>query len=353
MKYHILNRCELLPSTRYLGSKRKLLAALEGVFSDISFERVWDPFCGSGSVSYLLKCMGKEVHASDVLQWNATCTGALLSSPDAGFMPALETVLRQIPNEGTSPGFIENTFDGLFFTRDENRFIDQYIAAVSGWPADRKRAAYHVLFQAALAKRPYNLFHRANLYMRQRRVKRSFGNKTTWDTPFAVLLRRYATELTRAWFAAERSVHAQQMDVDEVDFSGADLVYLDPPYMPQKGMGVDYLDYYHLLEGISLEDNDLWQQRILHRYRHMPLIGRGESPWCRATEVSAAFRRVIRKCGNAAVVISYRSDGIPAVDELVAMLTDCGKQVTIVDLGKYTYALSRNTKSREVILVGL
>jgi hypothetical protein len=43
-----------------------------------------------------------------------------------------------------------------------------------------KRAiAYSALCQACLAKRPYNLFHRANLYMRTQDVERSFGNKTT------------------------------------------------------------------------------------------------------------------------------------------------------------------------------
>jgi adenine-specific DNA-methyltransferase len=347
-----LTTCELLPTTRYLGSKRKLLGALERVFAGISFERAADPFCGSGAVSYLLKCMGKQVNASDVLKWNVTCTGALLASPDAGFAPALEAVLRQIPMEGVAPGFIETTFDDLFFTREENRFMDQYLAAVSGWGWARKRAAYHVLFQAALAKRPYNLFHRANLYMRQQQVKRSFGNKTTWDTPFDILLRRYAAELMGAWFVSEQPATVRQMDVDAVDFSEVDLVYLDPPYMPKKGMGVDYLDYYHLLEGICLEDNELWRERILHRYRHKPLMGRGESPWCRARDIGVTFEEVIRKCGDAAIVISYRSDGIPTVDELVAMLTDCGKRVTIVDLGKYTYALSRNTRSREVLLVG-
>ncbi len=40
------------------------------------------------------------------------------------------------------------------------------------------------LFQSCISKRPYNLFHRKNLYVRTADVKRNFGNKTTWDKPF-------------------------------------------------------------------------------------------------------------------------------------------------------------------------
>jgi len=44
--------------------------------------------------------------------------------------------------------------------------------------------AYFALFQACIIKRPYNLFHRKNLYVRMAKVKRSFGNKKTWDSSF-------------------------------------------------------------------------------------------------------------------------------------------------------------------------
>ena len=351
-----MSQFELLPSTRYLGSKRKLLPALQAVLSSVSFESAADPFCGSGAVAYLLKTMNKHVLASDVLNWNVICTSALLGEPDFGFLPALEKVLVEIENiafehHAAAPGFIECHFEGLFYTSDENRFMDRYISAVADWSVQRRQFALHVLFQAALAKRPYNLFHRANLYMRQQQVQRSFGNKTTWDTPFNVLVRRYAEELCTAWFGSSRKVSVCQRDVNDADFTGVDLVYLDPPYMPKKGMGVDYLDYYHLLEGIALDDNALWRQKLLHRYKHKPLAGRGENPFCSATRITGAFESVIEKCADATIVLSYRSDGIPDVATLVAMLRHIGKRVTVVDCGKYIYALSRNAKSREVILV--
>ena len=47
---------EAFPQTRYLGSKRKLLTLLSQVFKNLEFETALDPFSGTASVAYLLKC---------------------------------------------------------------------------------------------------------------------------------------------------------------------------------------------------------------------------------------------------------------------------------------------------------
>ena len=42
-----------------------------------------------------------------------------------------------------------------------------------------------------------------------------------------------------------------------------DLVYVDTPYISSKGVGVDYLHFYHFLEGLT--DYDNWKSRIDYR----------------------------------------------------------------------------------------
>jgi adenine-specific DNA methylase len=42
---------------------------LHEVFSELDFRTALDAFSGSGCVSYLLKSMGKEVHANDFLNF--------------------------------------------------------------------------------------------------------------------------------------------------------------------------------------------------------------------------------------------------------------------------------------------
>jgi len=341
---------ERFPSTRYQGSKRKLLPLLAEVFAGLEFDTALDPFCGTGAVAYLLKCLGKRVRASDALEFNAVAATALVANQRTELGAAVDELVAGLPRGGEPAGFVERTYDEVFFERDENRFVDQILPRIHALETPRRELALHALGQACLAKRPYNLFHRANLSMRRRDVSRSFGNKTTWDTPFAELVRRFAAEADRAVFDSGRACCAARADIADLDLASADLVYLDPPYVAASGTGVDYLDFYHFLEGICAPTG--WAERVLHRYKHLPLAGRGQSPWSDARRIGTVFADAIERAARAVVVVSYRSDGVPAIEEISGFLVRAGKTVVITDAGKYTYVLSRNRRSREVILVG-
>ena len=54
------NDLHIIPSTRFQGSKRKMLPWLHEILSDIRFDTVLDAFGGSACVSYLLKRMGVQ-----------------------------------------------------------------------------------------------------------------------------------------------------------------------------------------------------------------------------------------------------------------------------------------------------
>jgi len=56
------------PSTRYQGSKRKILPWLWSCLRELDFSSALDVFGGTGSVSFLFKKMGKEVTYNDRLQ---------------------------------------------------------------------------------------------------------------------------------------------------------------------------------------------------------------------------------------------------------------------------------------------
>ncbi|MDD5306552.1 MAG: DNA adenine methylase [Deltaproteobacteria bacterium] len=340
----------IFPSTRYLGSKRKLLGLLEGVLGRLAFDTALDAFSGTGAVAYLMKSMGKAVTANDALAANAVAARALVANQSEALGSKAQDLVSGLPRGNEAPGFVETEFDGIFFERDENRFLDQILPRVHALGGAQRDLALLALCGACLAKRPYNLFHRANLAMRRRDVPRSFGNKTTWDTPFAELFARYAAENDAAVFDSGRACQALRGDVLALDPSGYDLVYLDPPYVSARGAGVDYLDYYHFLEGLCEPEG--WGGRILRRYKHKPLEGRGASPWCDPCRIVAEFARAVAHFSRSTLVVSYRSDGIPSLDAIAGFLKAAGKRVEVVDAGSYTYALSRNRASREVVLVG-
>jgi len=327
-----------------------LLPLLAEVFEALEFDTALDPFSGTGAVSYLLKCLSKKVHSSDALEFNAVSAAGLVTNQQVTLGSAVDELVSGLPSADAPAGFVERTYDEIFFEPDENRFVDQILPRIHELPSSARVLALHALGQACLAKRPYNLFHRANLSMRRRDVSRSFGNKTTWDTPFADLIQRFAAEANGAIFDSGRACSSARADIADVDLASADLVYLDPPYVAGSGTGVDYLDFYHFLEGICAPEG--WAERVLHRYKHKPLDGRGKSPWADPRRIGAVFADTIGRSGRSIVVVSYRSDGVPGVEEITGFLTRAGKSVELVDAGKYTYALSRNRRTREVILIG-
>jgi adenine-specific DNA methylase len=341
---------ERFPRTRYLGSKRKLLPALHAVFSGLEFDTALDPFCGTGCVAYLLKVMGKRVTAGDALESNVVSARALVANDGEILGDRLEALLRDLPAPGPPPGMVERVFDEIFFERDENRFIDQVRARIDGLHGFGRDLALHALFQACLAKRPYNLFHRANLSMRRRDVCRSFGNKATWDRPFPEHMRAIAREADTAVFDSGSPCEARAGDALAMEPGAFDLVYLDPPYVSARGAGVDYLDFYHFLEGLCRPEG--WEARILHRYRHKPSRGRGESPWSDPGRIAGVFEEAISRFAGSRLVVSYRSDGVPSIEDIAGWMRRAGKVVRVIDAGTYVYALSRNRRSREIIVTG-
>lgn len=335
------------PSTRFQGSKRKLTDWIHDSVVGIQFDTVLDVFGGTGVVSYLFKEMGKQVTYNDGLAFNWNIGLALIENANVRLSAQdLERVLTRHSNINY-PDFISRTFQDVYFTAEENAWLDYVVYNIDHLLDDpyKRALARFALFQAAIIKRPYNLFHRANLYMRNADVVRSFGNKVTWDTPFEDHFRVFAQEANRAVFDNQRSNRALNVDAMETPI-GADLVYLDPPYLNSKGVGVDYRDFYHFLEGIVNYDN--WSEIIDYKSKHKRLTPI-PSAWNKADKILEAFDAVIARHRDSNIVISYRDDGIPSQEQLIDVLKAYKARVNHTLL-PMQYALSK-TRSHELLLI--
>ena len=335
------------PSTRYQGSKRTLVKWIADTISDLEFTSVLDVFGGTGVVSYMLKNAGKQVVYNDVLAFNHSIGLALIeNSHEILSQDEIERILG-FDQKAAYPTFIQDNFKDIYFTVDENIWLDRVTSNINhllSHPSKQALARF-ALFQACIAKRPYNLFHRANLYMRTAHVERSFGNKTTWDTPFEMHFRTFAAEANRAVFDNGQSNTALQRDALDTP-TGADLVYIDPPYLNRKGIGVDYRDFYHFLEG--LVDYERWAEKVDHTSKHKRLK-RIVSPWNNPKTIHAAFEALIQLHRHSILVISYRDDGIPSKEELRTLLLTHKKHVYDTKQSK-KYALSNN-RSNELLFI--
>lgn len=335
------------PSTRYQGSKRTLVDWIWENVCQLQFDSVLDVFGGTGAVSHMFKNGGKQVIYNDLLAFNWNIGLALIENSEQTLTDE-EIGLVVQPQPGMNyPTFIQETFKDIYFTDNENSWLDYVVYNIDHLLENpyKQALARFALFQACIIKRPYNLFHRANLYMRTAKVQRSFGNKTTWDTPFETHFRNFIKEANAAVFNNGRSNQAVQVDAFSAP-TGCDLVYIDPPYLNRKGVGVDYRDFYHFLEG--LVDYENWEAMIDPHSKHRRLQPQ-KSAWTNAETIADAFEQLIDQHRKSIVVISYRDDGIPSKTQLMDMLRQHHKQVYEAAQPK-KYALAHG-KSHELLLI--
>jgi len=296
----------------------------------------------------MLKQKGKRVTYNDILKFNWYIGLALiendsvkLTSDDTNFILAKHGGIKY-------PSFVYDTFKDIYFTDDENRWIDIVVTNIGLLDDTYKKAlAYFALFQTCIIKRPFNLFHRKNLYLRFSEVERNFGNKATWDTPFEIHLRKFVDEANHAVFSNGQHNKALNLDVFDID-GEFDLVYIDTPYISRKGIGVDYFGFYHFLEGLVNYSD--WGKMIDHRTKHKRLKG-NDSIWIDKNRIHSAFDRLFEKFKNSILVVSYRSDGIPSIEEIENMMRKYKPHLEELKRKNYKYVLSNN-HSEEVLLIG-
>ncbi len=337
------------PSTRYQGSKAKIADWIWEQIADLNFVTCLDAFGGTGSIAYRLKQEGKQVTYNDLLRFNYF-TGLALIENNKVILDSKEIEwLLQRHSNINYPNFVYDNFSGIYFTDEENFWIDQTLTNTRKLEDQYKFAlAFFALCQSCIIKRPFNLFHRKNLYIRLANVERSFGNKTTWDKPFEEWFCSFVTEANSAVFDNGQKNYAYNFDA--IDVPGEyDLVYIDTPYISKSGVAVDYLGFYHFLEGLTIYDE--WYKYIDRRSKHLRLRSR-KSEWTDKNKIHNAFYRLFQRYQKSIIVVSYRSDGIPSETELLSILKRFKSKVRIERFGQYKYVLSNNSNSEEILLIG-
>jgi adenine-specific DNA-methyltransferase len=347
------------PSTRYRGSKRKIIPWLWGCFQGLDFTSALDVFGGTGSVSYLLKRMGKEVTYNDYLHFNHLVGLALIENDQAVLNQSdIGAALAPVPK---LPGtFVRDTFKGVYFTDRENIWIDNVLARINSVKNESsestyKRALLHYgLFQSCLIKRPFNLFHRRNLYLRIANVKRGFGNKTTWDKSFKEYFILFCMEASSAVFKGARPCRAIRHNAVDIPGKSYDLVYIDPPYLTNEGDNEtsDYRRSYHFLEGLC--DYTRWVDLIDYETPNLRMKRLCPNDWIDPEKNSKAFDALFETFKGSIIVVSYKKYGVPSINTLIRMFKKHGRRVRSRSR-HYKYALNHQNGSaelnREVLLI--
>jgi len=336
------------PKTRYYGSKRRLLSWIYHAVKDLPFNTVLDGFGGTASVSLLFKAMGKQVYYHDALLSNTVSATALLA--DQFPFSDINHIHKFIDNIKPEYGFIAKTFPNMYYMDDENRWLDGAAKAIHAVDNPLQRSVYfYCLFQACLKKRPFNLFHRANLNLRLNKdVNRSFGNWVTWEKSFSSLMKESINELIRINQYQTTAIILPPGDIARLD-PGYDLVYFDPPYVGKTKTGDDYLRRYHFLEGLSSYSkwkNDINTEssnKTLKTITHL-------TEWQNKKEFRELLFDSISKHKKSIVILSYISNAYPDEEDISAFFHSIFR-ISYVLKKDFCHALAKE-KKEELLFIG-
>lgn len=354
-------RTKIFPTTRYQGSKRKLLPWFYKTLKDIDFNTVLDGFGGTGSVSYLFKTMGKKVTYNDYLKFNSIIGKSIIENSNTKLSDY--NISNILLMKEHSNNFITKNFRNIYYLDEENQWIDNIINNLkklnlnSNKAIDYKKSiALNAVFQSCLIKRPFNLFHRKNLYIRTNRVKRSFGNKVTWDRGFEIYFKRFASEINNSIFNSGVDCYIENKDIFDIDNIEYDLVYLDPPYFLKNSNNEcgNYLRCYHFLEGMS-NYND-WKANVDFESKILNLHNSYLPNHFKASIIHETFEKLISKFSKSKIVLSYKYGGLPSIEFLIELLEKHNKRVFTRSI-HYKYALNKQNGdaklNREYLIIGL
>lgn len=342
-----------LPVTRYYGSKRKLIAKIwnEIELLGLEFDSVLDVFGGTATFSYFAKIKGKRVIYNDIFKFNSLIGKKLIEQTSNGLTYEEAVALLQ-PRDGIIyRTTIQDNFEGVYFTQEENRQIDIFIQNVVLLENENQRtSAYYLIFQACIIKRPYNLFHRNNLNMRTNYNGGNFGNKKTWERTFEELFTRFILELNEFTFDNGRnniSVNFSALNCPHT----ADLVYIDPPYFNDKGHHTTYHSKYHFLEGLANYDEIEDNIDFTKRNREIN-INKSDEFESKETFLDN-LEQLLMMHQNSNIVISYRNNGLPSIQQIEDLVLRCKPfhRHYILDLGVYGYALNKTNDINNEFLI--
>ncbi len=331
------------PSTRYMGSKAKLIPHIQNVIRQFEYDTAMDLFSGSGIVSYMLKAEGKKVVSNDYMALCSNYTKALIENNSTVLpMNKAESLLTSVENDR----FVQNTFAGLYFTDEENILIDNIRANIPNLRNSYERAiAISALTRACFKKRPRGIF----TYVGYKHDDGRKDLRKTFEEQFFDAIRAY----NRAVFDNAQANKSRRGDAMTIR-PEADLVYMDPPYCSLHSDN-EYVRRYHFVEGIACN----WQGVDMQCHTKTKKFKSYPTPFSNRNGVYGAFNRLFRKFKDSIQIVSYSSNSLPTLDEMVKLMSQYKQHVEVIDIDyRYSFGTqshkigSNNNNVKEYLFVG-
>ncbi|CAN5187182.1 hypothetical protein BH23BAC3_BH23BAC3_08440 [soil metagenome] len=298
------NQFEYFPGTRYMGSKNKIIAEVWVVLQEYEFESFFDAFAGSNVVGYFMKCQGKKVITNDFMSISHIKSKAVIENSEIQL--ADEDVAFLLENVNYSD-YITKTFKGLYFTDEDNRFLDKVRDNISSLESEYKKAiALSALVKACMKKRPRGIF----TYTGFRYDDGRRDIRLSLEDHFLENVQLF----NKAVFENGEECQAYNSITQDLDVQ-ADLVYFDPPYFTPNSDN-DYVRRYHFVEGLVKR----WEGLEIQEHTKTKKFKSYTSPFSKKEEAYQAFENLISHYSDSVIAISYSSNSYPTKEEMIEIL---------------------------------
>lgn len=332
------------PSTRFMGSKSKLLTQIWAVASQFEFNSVVDLFSGSGIVGYMFKAQGKSVVSNDYMVMSATFTKAMIEN-NSVTLPIDEAKKLLVANREVDH-FVAETFKDLYYTDEENELLDILRANISRMRDPYKKAiAMAALIRACTKKRPRGIFtYTGNRY--------NDGRKDLQKSMEQQFLEAVET-VNSAVFDNGQTNKSKHGDAMDLKADCPDLVYIDPPYYSPLSDN-EYVRRYHFVEGLARDWKgvEIQENTLTKKFKSYP------TPFSTRKGAADAFDRLFKKFSDSILIVSYSSNSQPTQDEMVAIMAKYKEHVEVIPIdyqysfGNQKEAKTNRNKVQEYLFVG-
>jgi DNA adenine methylase len=305
----------LFPTTRYMGSKYKLLPFLWQHTKALKFDAVLDAFSGSACVGYMYKAQGKAVATNDLLRYAAHSAKATIENDSVTLEDKDIAMLLGLKVD--TDGFIRTTFKDLYFTEDENHFLEQAWHRIHLLDDPYKQSlALASLCRACIKKRPRGVF----TYTGDRYDDGRKDLRTTLQDHFVAAIHAF----NAAVFSNAKPCASYRGNVFDLERKDFDLVYIDPPYFSTQSDN-DYLRRYHFVEGLC----SYWKESEIQMETLTKKIKKEKTSFDTKAGIDAAFHRLFAQFPQSTLAISYSSNCLPAKPEMLKILKEYRPHVSV------------------------
>lgn len=330
------------PSTRWMGSKSKLLPHLTEVVRRFEFDSAMDLFSGSGIVGYMFKSLGKRVVSNDYMSLAAMYSKAMIENSSVRLSEEKARALL-IPGKKVD-SFVQETFEDLYFTAEENLLIDVLRSNIKKLSNQYERAiALSALVRACTKKRPRGIF----TYVGQRYDD---GRKDL-QIPLEDHFLNAVKDINDAVFDNGHVNASRRGDAMTIR-KDADLVYMDPPYFSPLSDN-EYVRRYHFVEGLACD----WEGLEIQQHTKTKKFKSYPTPFSSRKGAFDAFDKLFHRFKDSILVVSYSSNSLPTLDEMVGLMSKYKEKVEVVKVDyKYSFGNQKEgvvgNDAQEYIFIG-